>query len=52
MARSGQNDPNTPSTTIDDSAFMRMGHTSGPYGNNPNVDARGEFAEDAKDLRP
>lgn len=44
--------PNNPSTSIDDSKFMRMGQTSGPYGNDPNVDARGEFGEPAKDLRP
>ena len=47
-----QNNPNSPTASIDDSKFMRQGHTSGPYGNDPNVDARGEFAEPAKDLRP
>ena len=49
---STQNNPNSPTTSIDDSKFFRMGHTSGPYGNNPNKDARGEFAESPKDLRP
>ena len=49
---STQNNPNSPTTSIDDSKFIRMGHTEGPYGNNPNVDARGEFGEMAKDLRP
>ena len=49
---STQNNPNAPTTSIDDSKFMRMGHTSGPYGNDPNLDARGEFGETPKDLRP
>lgn len=47
-----QNNPNAPTTAIDDSKFVRQGHTSGPYGNDPNVDARGEFGEEARDLRP
>jgi hypothetical protein len=49
---STQNNPNTPTTSIDDSKFMRQGHTAGPYGNDPNIDARGEFAEAPRDLRP
>lgn len=52
MASSSQNNPNTPGASIDDAKFKRMGHTEGPYGNSPNVDARGEFAEKPKDLRP
>lgn len=50
MAR-GQN-PNTPTAAIDDSKFLRMGHTSGPYGNQPGKDPRGDFATPPKDLRP
>jgi hypothetical protein len=49
---SGSNSPNNPTTSIDDSKFMRQGHTSGPYGNNPSKNARGEFGTPAKDLRP
>lgn len=45
-------DPNNPSTAIDDSKFHRMGHTEGPFGNDPQLDARGEFGEPARDLRP
>lgn len=52
MAASQQNNPNTPTASIDDSKFKRMGHTSGPYGNDPSLDARGEFADKPKDLRP
>jgi len=49
---STQNNPNSPTTSIDDSKFMRQGHTEGPYGNDPNKDARGEFGRKVKDLRP
>lgn len=52
MPSSSQNNPNTPAASIDDAKFKRMGHTSGPYGNNPTLDARGEFADKPKDLRP
>jgi hypothetical protein len=54
MARGsgGGADPNNPSTGVDDSKFMRMGHTEGPYGNDPFKDARGEFGEPPIDLRP
>lgn len=44
--------PNSPTTAIDDSKFMRMGHTEGPYGNDPFMDPKGQFGEPAKDLRP
>lgn len=47
-----QNNPNNPTTSIDDSKFFRMGQSAGPYGNDPNLDARGEFGEQARDLRP
>lgn len=47
-----QQNPNNPSASIDDSKYMRMGHTAGPYGNDPNVDPHGEFAEAARDLKP
>lgn len=45
-------DPNSPSTNIDDSKFMRMGHTAGPFGNDPTVDAKGDFGKASRDLRP
>lgn len=47
-----QQNPNAPSASIDDSKLMRMGHTSGPYGNDPGKEARGEFDMPAKDLKP
>ena len=44
--------PNDPPSSIDDSRYVRMGHTDGPYGNDPNIDARGDFGKPPKDLRP
>jgi hypothetical protein len=32
--------------------FMRMGHTSGIYGNDPFVDAKGAIGATPKDLKP
>ena len=49
MAR-GTN-PNSPVAAEDDSKFVRQGHTSGPYGNDPSLDARGEFGKAPKDLK-
>lgn len=46
-----QQNPNTPSTSVDDSRYERMGMTKGAYGNNPFMDARGEFGEPAEDLK-
>lgn len=44
--------PNNPTTGADYSKWMAQGQTSGPYGNDPDMDARGQFAQPAKDLRP
>lgn len=46
----GQN-VNNPSATVDDTKFIRQGHTSGPYGNDPSLDARGDFGRPPKDLK-
>jgi hypothetical protein len=32
--------------------FMRQGHTSGPFGNEPNRDAKGQAGEPAKEIKP
>lgn len=32
--------------------FMRMGHTSGIYGNDPSSDAKGAVGTPPKDLKP
>ena len=50
MPGKGQN-PNNPVAAEDDSKFVRMGHTEGPYGNNPSLDARGDFGRPPKDLK-
>jgi hypothetical protein len=47
-----QQNPNMPSASIDDSKYMRQGHTAGPYGNDPTYDRAGEFAEPVRDLKP
>jgi hypothetical protein len=49
MAR-GQN-PNNPTTGSADETWIRMGQTSGPYGNDPNLDARGDFGKEPRDLK-
>ncbi len=46
-----QQNPNTPSTAMDDSRYTRMGMTAGAYGNDPFLDARGEFGEPARELK-
>lgn len=46
-----QQNPNTPSTAVDDSRYMRQGMSKGPYGNDPFLDARGEFGEPAEELK-
>jgi hypothetical protein len=47
-----QSNPNMPTASVDDSKYMRMGHTAGPFGQDPDYDRRGEFGEAVKDLRP
>lgn len=32
--------------------FMRKGHTSGPYGNEPSVRAKGKAAATPRELKP
>lgn len=32
--------------------FMRQGHTSGTYGNNPSIEAKGQAGQPAKELKP
>lgn len=32
--------------------FMRQGHTAGPYGEDPSIDAKGEAAKPAREIKP
>jgi hypothetical protein len=32
--------------------FQRQGHTEGPYGNTPSIEAMGQPAEPAKEIKP
>lgn len=45
----GQN-PNAPTAGKDESKWIQMGQSQGPYGNDPFKDARGEFGQPVKDL--
>lgn len=32
--------------------FQRQGHTAGPFGNDPTMDAKGQFAAEPRELKP
>ena len=42
----------TPNAKKGTNLFMRQGQTSGAYGNDPTVQAKGEAGSKAKDLKP
>ncbi len=42
----------TPNAKKGTNLFMRQGHTSGPFGNDPFVEAHGEAGDKPKDLKP
>lgn len=44
-----EKDKNAPRST---DKFERQGHTAGPYGNDPNITAKGQAGQKPRELKP